>query len=419
MAIGYACITRGPAAGAYKTCRKQNATPEYLTTLIEHNLTVLEEMIDFNFQEGIRLFRMSSDIIPFGSDFETNNLDWSILFKDKFEKIGKKIESYKLRVSMHPGQYTVLNSPDSKVIQRSINDLLYHTQFMENLKLDSTHKLILHVGGVYGDKKTAIERFSKTYENLNEAIKKRLIIENDDRLYTVDDVLSISKMTGAPVVFDNLHHQINHSANKKSNAECVEQASSTWSDKDGKPKVHYSEQQSGGRVGAHSESVGIDAFLKFYHDVSPYDIDIMLEVKDKNFSARKCLLSTTSNPDIANLEEEWSRYKYIVLEKSPSLYKEIRELLKDKKSYPVVTFYRLIEKALSEPLQNGPAINALDHVWGYVKNQVSEKEKTKYSLLKEASENNLDDLKKAKKYLHKLASKYDSDYLLQSLYFYL
>lgn len=419
MTIGYACITRGPAAGTYRTCRKQNATADYLTTLIEHNLKVLEEMIEYNHKEGIRLFRMSSDIIPFGSDFETNRLDWSALFKNQFDRIGKKIQAYQMRVSMHPGQYTVLNSPDSGVVERAVDDLSYHTQFMENLNLDASHKLILHIGGVYGDKEAAVDRFAKTYKKLDDAIKKRLIIENDDRSYTINDVLAISRLTGAPVVYDNLHHQINHSGIPESDFDCIKQAAETWGEEDGRPKVHYSEQQEGGRIGSHSQSVSIDAFLDFYHAVSPLDVDIMLEVKDKNLSARKCLHATTSQPEIKKLELEWARYKYSVLERSPAIYTELRELLKDKENYPVVTFYRLIENALGTPLKIGPSINALDHVWGYLNKHVRDKEKDKFQSLKEAAEKELPALPKAKRYLYKLAEKYEASYLLQSLYFYL
>ncbi|TVP91836.1 UV DNA damage repair endonuclease UvsE [Alkalibacterium sp.] len=419
MNIGYACITRGPAAGRYRTCRKQNATPEHLTTLIKHNLTVLENMIEYNHHQKIRLFRMSSDMIPFGSDFQTNTLDWSTLFKSEFERIGKKIDAYQMRVSMHPGQYTVLNSPDSGVVERAVDDLVYHTQFMENLNLDATHKIILHIGGVYGDKETAIDRFVNTYEKLDDLIKKRLIIENDDRSYNIEEVIEISKLTGAPVVYDNLHHKINHSGSYGNDYDWVKKAAETWRKNDGRPKVHYSEQQIGGRVGSHSQSVSIDAFLEFYNAVSPLDIDIMLEVKDKNLSARKCLLATSTKLDIKELELEWARYKYSVLERSPAIYNEIRELLKDKEDYPVVTFYRLIENALNTELKTGPSINALEHVWGYVKNQVTDKEKEKFQLMKLASESELSKLVKAKAYVLKLAEKYDAAYLLQSLYFYL
>lgn len=419
MNIGYACITVGPVAGKYKTCRKSNATSEYLTTLIKHNLNVLEEMIDYNHQEGVKLFRMSSDIIPFGSDFETNTLDWSALFRKEFEQIAKKIKEYEMRVSMHPGQYTVLNSPDKGVIERAVNDLSYHSQFMENLHLDYSHKLILHVGGVYGDKQAAIERFIKTYNQLDDSIKGRLIIENDDRLYTIDDVLKISQMTGAPVVYDNLHHQINPPEDIESDYDCIKKAKETWAEKDGRPKVHYAEQQLDARVGSHSQSVSIDAFLDFYHSISPLDVDIMLEVKDKNLSAKKCMLATMSDTGISQLEEEWERYKYAVLERSPSSYNQIIELLKDKDSYPVVSFYRLIEEAIDSPLEKEAAVNALDLIWGYLKEDVTAKEKNKYVSLKEKSEDKLTELVKAKRFVHKLSDKYNKEILLKSLYFYL
>ncbi|GAA0477591.1 hypothetical protein IRB23M11_23010 [Alkalibacterium sp. m-11] len=129
---------RGIADLSYKTCRKQNATEENLLSLIEHNLTTLEAMIDYNNQNDIRLFRMSSDIIPFGSDFSVNDLDWSQLFKEQFERIGEKVKDYGLRVSMCPGQYTVLNSKNEDVVNRAIDDLTYHTLFIDSLNVDAS-----------------------------------------------------------------------------------------------------------------------------------------------------------------------------------------------------------------------------------------------------------------------------------------
>src|SRR5688572_2230913 len=90
MSIGYACLTKGVPDANYKTCRKANATEENLKKLIEHNLRVLDTMIEYNHQEGIRLFRISSDIVPFGSDYAVNDLDWPGLFEPLFTKIGNK-----------------------------------------------------------------------------------------------------------------------------------------------------------------------------------------------------------------------------------------------------------------------------------------------------------------------------------------
>lgn len=417
MNIGYACLTKGVPGANYKTCRKSNATEENLKALIGHNLTVLERMIDYNHQEGIRLFRISSDIIPFGSDFVVNHLNWPELFEPLFKSIGEKIKRYGIRVSMHPGQYTVLNSPRSEVVERAIDDLTYHTLFLDSLGAGPENKIILHIGGVYGDKASAIDRFGDIYEQLDERVKDRLIIENDDRSYTIEDVLSISSRTGAPVVYDNLHHRLNNAGALHSDSYWISKAKTTWKDRDGRPKVHYSQQQLNGREGAHSQFIRIDEFMSYYGDVGPCDVDIMLEVKDKNLSAVKCHLATTDDPRISDLEKEWSRYKYTVLERSPEIYQSIRNLLKDKSSYPVIQFYRLIEAALGQEVDMNKAINSLDHVWGYLNKQATEKEKKRYQTYKSKILEEPKNLDRVKRFLYKLALKYESDYLLESLYF--
>ena len=417
MSIGYACLTRGIADLSYKTCRKQNATKENLLSLIEHNLTTLEAMIDYNNQNDIRLFRMSSDIIPFGSDFSVNDTDWSQIFKEQFERIGEKVKGYGIRVSMHPGQYTVLNSKNEDVVNRAIDDLTYHTLFIDSLNVDASHKIILHIGGVYGDKKQAIERFINVYKKLDQRIKNRLIIENDDRLYTIEDVLSISQQTGAPVVYDNLHHFINPGETLGNDKHWIEKAQETWSLDDGRAKVHYSQQQLNAREGAHSQTVRIKEFMDYYESVKNLDIDIMLEVKDKNLSAVKCVLATRDKGAVKDLEDEWSRYKYAVLERSPQSYQFIRELLKDKDKYPVVPFYEQIEEAMETPLSVGVVRNAIEHVWGYFNDKVSEKEKKRYVRYKEEVLSDVSSLPKLKRMLRKLAVKYDISYLIESYYF--
>ncbi|GEK91687.1 UV DNA damage repair endonuclease UvsE [Alkalibacterium kapii] len=417
MDIGYACITKGGPELKYKTCRKKNATKEKLMSLIEHNLKTLEAMIEFNHQQKIKLFRISSDIIPFGSDFKVNDLDWPALFESYFTNIGEKIRQYNIRVSMHPGQYTVLNSPRQEVVERAIDDLKYHTLFLDSLGVGQESKIILHVGGVYNNKLKAMDRFIDVYKQLDESIKKRLIIENDDVSYTIKDVLALSSRIGAPVVYDNLHYHLNNDGDIRSDAYWINKAKQTWDKKDGRPKVHYSQQQINGREGSHSEYIRIDEFMRYYDNIKSCNVDIMLEVKDKNLSAKKIQLALSENPKIKDLEEEWARYKYTVLERSPVIYEEIRELLKDKTSYPVIEFYEFIEAALEQDIEINKAINSLDHVWGYLNDRATSKESQRYQSYKSALKDQPDKLSNAKRFLSKLAVKYQIDYLNRSLYF--
>lgn len=417
MSIGYACLNVGVPQTQLKTCRKANATEERLTALIAHNLAAVEHMIDYNIQNNIFLYRISSDIIPFGSDLAVNNLPWDKTFAPIFKRISEKIRRHHVRVSMHPGQYTVLNSPNAEVVARAVVDLEYHNRFLDALQVPLSHKIILHIGGVYGDKSQAMARFITQYQLLSLAVKKRLIIENDDRLYTIGDVLAISSATGAPVVYDNLHNAINPTDSRKSDAYWVEQAGLTWQAADGRPKVHYSQQRINAKPGAHTQTIYIAPFLRFYYEVQPYDVDIMLEVKDKNLSAVKTILATTEQPQISRLENEWGRYKYLILERSPANYLAIRQILKNKAAYPVVSFYQLLETALEEMPAAQIRVNAADHVWGHVKSQATTKEKQTYQRYREKFLQEEISGKRIKNYLRLLAEKYADAYLQQSLYF--
>lgn len=413
MRIGYASQTVGIPGVKFKTTRLKNITDEKLIELIHSNLHSLDLIFDYNIENNIQMFRISSDIIPFGSH-EANKLKWWELFQEELVALGKKAQDNDIRLSMHPGQYTVLNSPNIDVVHRAAADLLYHTRFLDAMVLDESHKIILHVGGVYGEKKSAMERFIENYKQLDERIHKRLIIENDDRQYTISEVLEISEKANIPVVFDNLHHASNP-AHELSEAEWIIESRKTWTTKDGQQKIHYSQQDPTKRMGAHSHTIDLKEFSEFYSRLPTEEIDIMFEVKDKNLSAVKGI-NLLVTPHIKYLEKEWGRYKYWILEHSPQIYNEIRQLLKDKKRYPVIDFYELIDEALENPVTGGAAVNAAQHIWGYVDDIADEKTEVKYEkeIAKVATG---DSTRSLKRILWQLSKTKEQQYLIDSLYF--
>ena len=413
MTIGYACLTVGVAGTKQRTCTLKNAAPDVLSDLIQSNLAALDNILDNNIQNGIRLFRISSDIIPFGSH-PVNTLQWWEIFDDQLKGIGHKALSNGIRLSMHPGQYTVLNSPDLGVIERAVADLRYHGRLMDTMGLGPEHKIVLHIGGIYGDKTAAIKRFIRQYRCLDENIRQRLVIENDERQYNIGDVLAIGESQGIPVVFDNLHHQVNPDHTHAEN-EWIAACAGTWKSSDGPPKLHYSQQRAGKRAGSHSATLDVEDFLHFYKRIPEPDVDIMVEVKDKNLSALKCM-NAIAAPRIQQLEKEWGRYKYLVLEHSPRIYQQIRQLLKDKSTYPVIEFYRLIDAALATPVTPGNAVNAAQHVWGYCKDSCAEH--TRRGIEKSIAKVRMGGAPMAmKRSLWKLAEANNQEYLLESLYF--
>jgi UV DNA damage endonuclease len=419
MAIGYACIQLGSENTKLSSLFIKNYNEEKLIDVINNNLNALEQIIKYNIDNEIKLFRISSDIIPLASH-PINSLPWWDIFKERLASIGKLIKDNEIRVTMHPGQYTVINSINEDVVKKSFEDLEYHLKFLNSLNCDNTSKMVLHIGGVYSDKKASMERFIINFNKLDDQIKNRLIIENDDKSYNIEEVLYISEKINIPVVFDNLHHKLNPPENwNLDQFEIIEKCNKTWKKKDGKQKIHYSQSANNLKNGAHSKYINAKEFMAFYNKLLNKDIDIMLEVKDKNLSAIKCNLLTSQHLKISKVEKEWARYKYFVLSCSVNTYNEIRQLLKDKENIDLLKFYTLIENSLNTELNKKAQINALQHIWGYFKKKASDKEKQKFLKLLDGYINKDKTLNPSRNYLYKLSLKYNVEYLLDSLYFYI
>lgn len=416
MAIGYACLGIGIPHTNQKGCILKNASEAKLIELIEYNLESLKNLVDYNIKNHIKLFRISSNLIPFGSS-PANKLLWWDIFSSQFKNISEKIKNSGIRVSMHPGQYTVLNSPDEDVVKRAIDDLNYHARVLGSLGVGSEHKIVLHIGGIYNDKKQAVKRFITNYQYLDNSVKQRLVLENDDKLYNISDLLEISAALNVPIVFDNLHNKINASDIEKSDSYWINECRKTWGEKDGYQKIHYSQQDPLKKPGSHSNSIRINEFMDFYQNIDREDLDIMLEVKDKNLSAVKCINCTSEYKRIKALEIEWGRYKYKILESLPSDYLEIRKLLSDKNAYPAVPFYNLIEGALEKEITVGNAINAALHIWGYFKDTATNTEKKSFIKNIDEYKKGAVPMKTVKNNLWKMAVKYQQSYLLESYYF--
>jgi UV DNA damage endonuclease len=418
MKIGYACMAVGVADTQIKGCNIVNATDSRIAELTGQNLEAVGRMLDYNGLMDIRLFRMSSDIVPFAGN-PVNTLDWPRLFASQLAALGDKAQSLGIRLSMHPGQYSVLNSPRSEVVEATIRDLSYHTTFMDAMGMGSENKIILHVGGGYGNHREALERFALHTEYLSPEIRNRLVLENDERIFNIDEVLELSETVKLPVVFDILHHQANPSAPDGSPEIWIQAAAKTWRPEDGAPKIHYSQQDNGKKTGAHSVTISLNDFFDFIEIAKPYNPDIMLEVKDKNLSAVKCINALAEDKKINRLEQEWGRYKYNVLEHAPGGYNRIRQLLKEKTAYPVMEFYSMIEESLGIPVMAGNARNAAEHVWGYFKCHADATEKARFERLSSGLENGMNAVASMKTFLRKMQDKYEDEYLKQSLYFYL
>jgi UV DNA damage endonuclease len=286
MKIGYPCINLSLPCRSSRTFRLKNYSEEKLIETIEGNLQCLRKILEYNKQNKIYFFRITSDLIPFASH-PIMEFDWQVYFKEKLSEIGKFIKENKMRITMHPGQYTLLNSPNDKVFETSIKDLEYHVEILDLMELDKAAKVQIHVGGVYGDKKRSRQRFIERYRELPAKIKNRLIIENDEKSYGLKDCLYIHEKTGIPIVFDMYHHECLNSG------ETLEEAfklfMKTWVTDDGPPIIHYSSEHPVKGKPRHADSINILHFKDFLKKAKNFDFDIMLEIKDKEKSALEAI----------------------------------------------------------------------------------------------------------------------------------
>jgi UV DNA damage endonuclease len=284
MSLGYACINNSLDCTTNSTFRLKNYSEEKLIEKVQENLDCFMRILEWNVANNIRFFRLGSGLIPFASH-PACKFDWQNYFKEDFKKIGSYIRKNKIRISMHPDQFVIINALNKDIVSRSVKELEYHCKVLDLLGLGSDAKMMIHPGGVYGDKDKAIERFVLNYKKLPLFVLRRLVVENDHRSYSLKDCLKINKNTGIPVVFDTFHHECLN--NGESIATALNLAKRTWKKKDGRIIVHYSSQKHGGIKGSHAESIDVRNFKKIFKSIDLDSIDLMLEIKDKEKSLFK------------------------------------------------------------------------------------------------------------------------------------
>lgn len=302
--LGYACINMTLQKRKEKiTCNRGMIKRTFLKKGINYaselalkNCKDLEPIIRWNHQKGIKVFRMTSCLFPWASEYKLSELpDYEEICK-ALKTAGDLAKSYDQRLSFHPGPFNILSSPKEHVVRNSYIDLEVHGQIMDLMGMPRNHyaKINIHVGAAYGDRDASIERFVKNFNGLSEAVRSRLTVENDDRknLYsTVDLYEGVYKKAGIPIVFDFHHHKFCN-RQELSEQEALEMAMSTWGDI--VPCTHYSESKrnkEGHEVveNAHSDYI--------YDKINDYGnkIDIVVEAKAKELALIKYCEDHLSN----------------------------------------------------------------------------------------------------------------------------
>jgi len=298
MNLGYACINTVLSENKIFTNRTMRRKTfdangeDYVSDLALLNVKDLKNIIQWNNEMGIKLFRLSSQIFPWSDEYDIKDLkDYDEIASIMLE-VGKIAKDAGQRLTMHPGPYNCLASPTQKVVEKTIRELNFHSeQFnMMGYKPSQHNKINIHVGGAYGDKETTLKRFCKNFELLNEDTKKRLVIENDDspNEYSVKDLFEgIHQIINIPITFDYFHHKFN--TGNLTEEEALKMAAITWPE--GITQCcHYSEsrrKEMGDekiRPQAHSDLI--------YEKIQTYGLepDIVIEAKLKEQAIFKRVL---------------------------------------------------------------------------------------------------------------------------------
>jgi UV DNA damage endonuclease len=284
--LGFVANALAIGASGARTCRLRNATPGRLRELIATNLEELGAVLRYCVERRVFLYRISSEVIPFGSH-PANTLAWWEEFAGPLAGLGAFARENGIRLTTHPGQFTVLNSKEARTVAASIEEVGWHVRLLDALGTGPSSKIILHVGGAFGDKPAAIRRFASVVADLPDSYRRRIVVENDERVYSAEDVLEVSALTGLPMIYDNLHDAV-HSGMRDGAGRHLGDVFATWTPEDGPPKVHISTQAVGGRPGAHADFIDPDDLIRVV-EAAPAGrpFDAMLEAKQKDLALLK------------------------------------------------------------------------------------------------------------------------------------
>jgi len=305
MNIGYACINMQLSYPQKYGGKEKGVLPittgrsmikrtflskgvDYASELTLANAMDLDKIVDWNILNGYNFFRITSGLAPWKSEYEWEDLKDIKKIRQYLHSAGVKAKSHNLRITSHPGPFNVLTSPHPHVVDNCINDLTSHGDVFDMMGLYRSpySKINIHIGGAYGDKESAMERFCESFKRLPKSVRSRLTVENDDRasMYSVKDLYyGVYQRIGIPIVFDYHHHKFQ--TGDMTEQKALEMAIKTWGDI--KPVVHYSEsrceeqQDEKIRPQAHSDYV-INKINTY-----GYDIDVMVEAKAKELAVEK------------------------------------------------------------------------------------------------------------------------------------
>ena len=286
--LGFAVKILGDGGMRTHDARRWQSGPH-----LRQSVEYLDAAFDYLDRIDVRVFRMSSSTVPYGTHPDLPDLDYRLQLDeaaDAVAALGAKAQRLGLRLSTHPGQYTVVNSASAELTRKSLLDLEQDALLLHALGQGPEAVVVVHVGGVYGDAAAALERWARAYESLSERARARVAVEHDETSFSLADCLWLHARTGVRVVYDLHHDRCNPSDAR------LADALATWPG-GVRPKVHLSSPRTELRVVGRGKSAKtVPPLLDQHADfVTPWDlaellgrapvaVDVMLEAKAKDLA---------------------------------------------------------------------------------------------------------------------------------------
>jgi UV DNA damage endonuclease len=259
---------------------------------LSRSLELLDPVFDYLDRIDVRVYRLSSATVPYGTHPDLPQLDYRRQLDactDQLAALGARAARLGLRLSTHPGQYTVLNSQDETIATKALADVEQDALLLDAFDQPDEAVVIVHVGGVYGDRAAALDRWARAYERLSERARRRLVVEHDERAFDLGDVLELHRRTGVRVVFDSHHHRCNPWPGAPRIEDALPLAVGTWPAAV-RPKVHVSSPRTEFRATGRAPLLDQHSDFASPWDVAdvaraaPCPLDVMLEAKAKDLA---------------------------------------------------------------------------------------------------------------------------------------
>jgi len=259
--------------------------PDWVSELALANSRDIIKILEWNRLRGIKLFRLTSALIPWGDSLDLTQLKDYEEIRSELKKAGDFAREHGIRITTHPGPFNVLLSPNEAVVEKTIQDLEMHGKIFDMIGLDKSpyNKINIHCNGVYGDKPAAMDRFCLNFSRLSESVRSRLTVENDDKasMYSVIDLMYIHKKIGTPIVFDYHHHGF--CTGDLTEEEALKLAAETWPEGI-KQLVHYSESKALHEGNTKLKPQAHSDYINSLPNTYGLDLDIMIEAKAKELA---------------------------------------------------------------------------------------------------------------------------------------